>query len=105
MPRKRKPNPMLLRLRATFDPVLIDGLPDSLKQSIDSALRLGATHDEILIRTQAACGGTITAAAVEAYLRSLPPAEGTPENPIPADWEDREPKAYDEFECFNPDAE
>ena len=72
MPRRKRQrkNPMLLRLQAQFDPVLIDGLPSSLKEAIDRALRLGATHDDVLIRVQAQAGGTLTAAAVEAYLRS-----------------------------------
>jgi hypothetical protein len=52
-----------------LDALLLDGLPSSLRESIDRALRLGASHADILLRAKAA-GDEITVAAVEAYLRT-----------------------------------
>jgi hypothetical protein len=48
---------------------LVEGLPDSLKSTIDAALELGCEPDEILRRVQAQAGGTFTAMGVEAYLK------------------------------------
>lgn len=60
------------RLEALLNPVLIDGLPQSLKDAIDSALAAGANPAEILRRAKRQAGrrAPLTAAAVEAYLES-----------------------------------
>jgi hypothetical protein len=58
------------RLETLLSPVLIDGLPQSLKDAIDAALAAGGRKAEILRRAKRQAGrrAPLTVAAVEAYL-------------------------------------
>lgn len=66
-------------LRRVVDAVLIDGLPASLKESIDRLLAAGEPKERIMETIRAAAGraaggdpnkGRLTVAAAEAYLES-----------------------------------
>lgn len=59
------------RIKNLLNPVLIDGLPQSLKDAIDDLLAKGGSRKEVLVLAKRiAKRAPLTYAAVEAYLET-----------------------------------
>ena len=59
------------RIKNLINPVLIDGLPQSLKDAIDDLLAKGGSRKDVLaIAKRIAKTAPLTYAAIEAYIES-----------------------------------